>query len=283
MKTHINNAIRAATAKVDEIFLFNELLNYLNNNGTLSCFVKSVHAHAGFIDFQSNITGKVEKVEIADLMIINHNLTLGETRLCFVQAKYKKQNYRQFVSFAGDAIQWDLLSRRPTVTDTYKNGFPQDVLSFTKFKTITSYGLFYKDRSGLVDLLFTLPEHLHPRSRKKKTTLNFPGYYWCPSASCPGIDYQDEMISVCSMHGFESALLGGRIGAPISAAVRPYIGSLLRSMRLRNPHQAIETMLRSGDFQDDTSIENINNINALIIVSGEHHDSKQRDYPEPRA
>jgi len=268
MKQYINNAINFATQKVDEIFLFNQLIDYLNTSGIPACFARSVHAHAGFIDFHSAITNKVEKVEIADIMLINHNILKHETRLSFIQAKYKKQNYRKFVSFQGDAIQWDLLTRRPLIVDSYANGFPSNILSFAKHKTITSFGVFYKDRSGETDLLFTLPDHLHPTVRKKRTTLVFPGYYHCPSSSCPGIHAPDETISACQMHLFESSLLSGMIGAPIHSSIRSFIGSTLRSISSPTSRPIVTEVLRHMDLPIDEPGENRPHMNTIVLLTG---------------
>ena len=46
MKQQINQSIASAISKVDEIYLFTEMANYLNRGKTKSRFVKSVHAHA---------------------------------------------------------------------------------------------------------------------------------------------------------------------------------------------------------------------------------------------
>lgn len=268
MKQYINNAINHATQKVDEIFLFNQLIDYLNTSGIPACFAKSVHAHAGYIDFHSSISNKLEKVEIADVMLINHNVHKHETRLSFIQAKYKKQNYRKFVSFQGDAIQWDLLTRRPSIVDSYGNGFPSNVLSFAKHKTITSFGLFYKDRSGDIDLLFTLPDHLHPTARKKRTTLVFPGNYHCPSTSCPGIHAHDETISVCQMHLFENALLSGMIGAPIHSSIRNFIGSTLRSISSPASRPIVTEVLRHMDLPISEHRADLPHMNTIVVLTG---------------
>lgn len=271
MKKALNSTVASWNRTPSEIDLFTELMSSLNQNVSLSCFVKSVHSHAGFVDFQCELTNKMEKVEIADLQILNFNQSKHQLRLCFLQAKYKRHHYRKFITFAGDNYQRDLLSRRCAVVDTYQNGFPSNILSFTDYRTITSYGLFYRDKQGSIDLLFTLPEFLRPYSSVKKATrFQFPGSSRCPDPHCR-IAHPDETISICSIDGFESELINGNIGAPIDAGVDSYISTLLQSMYQRTGDPSI---LRFQGIVGDvlpSSSDGIsaapNNINTFLVVT----------------
>lgn len=268
MKNQLNEAIKTTTKKVDEIFLFSEMMNIFNNNSTRSCFVKSVHSHSGFIKYHSKITNDIKKLEIADLQILNYNKSKKELRLCFVQAKYKKSFYNtKFISFRGNAYQLELLRDRCDIIDAYNNGFPKNILNFTKYKTITSYGVFFTNRNNEVDFLFTLPEHLNASSNKVNTTISFRGYCICPNQNCTAGIQKNETISICSLDGFEKQVLIGNTGAPINHQLRPYISSLLNSIYKETGNDIAQEMMRYSDFRIDNSTPKVQYINTMLFIT----------------
>ena len=267
MKKQINAVISTTTKKVDEVFLFTELMNNLNNNNASSCFVKSVHSNAGYIDYFSTMTNSIKKIEIADLLIINHNTTKNETRICFLQAKYKKNSYKSFLSFNGDALQWELLRTKPDVIDTYNNGFPSDILNFTKYQTITSYGIFYKDVLNQVDLLFTLPEHLAPSKFQKRTTLKFNGTGNCPIHNCTKGVCPKETISICYLDGFENELYRGNIGAPLDMAKKKYVSRLLKTIHQNTENSFILRFSELSGIEFNEFTESAPYINTAILIT----------------
>lgn len=261
------NVVATKYQNPNEINLFEILMKQLNSSKTRTCYVKSVHAHAGFVNYNSLITGKIKKVEIADLQILNFNRARNELRMCFLQAKYKRSRYRNFISFPGDNYQLELMTLRCQIMDKYNNGFPQDILSFTSYQTITSYGLFFIDRSGEIEFLFTLPDHLHPSNRTKRTTtLLFSGKCFCPNVNCRMGVNVNETISICSMDGFEQQLQIGNIGAPVAHHTR-YVSSLLGSMYRRTNQSFIREFSSVAHIPIDDSSSSVNNIDTFLVIS----------------
>lgn len=107
MKNELNKAM-LGKPNVGEVDLFREMANQFNNNLIAKCtYVKEVHQRQ--VEFCSNITGKIEKRELGDLLLLTFDKAKRELRLCVLQAKYRKRAYRKFLSYSTDVFQWDLL------------------------------------------------------------------------------------------------------------------------------------------------------------------------------
>ena len=174
MKKYLNQRIATTDKNVDEKYLFCCIADYFNVVGCKSTFVEKVHQF--YIKYPSIFAGTLKKIEIADLQIVNHDISTNQTRLCFIQAKYKREQPRMLLDFEGNAFQWELLRNRPNIIDEYNNGFPEDILSFTNYKSISSFGIFYKDSEGKIDFLFSIPEKIEISQEKRKTSMNYSKY-----------------------------------------------------------------------------------------------------------
>lgn len=278
MKRRFNKNIVTTRMKLNEVNLFRQLATEFNTRFSRSTFVEETHSHKGFVEYDSRILGRRKVVEISDLLFITFNKALGEIRINFLQAKYQNKPYKKFISFKGNVFQRELLSEKPDVIDIHGLGFHRNILNFTNYKSITSYGVFYVDIKGEIDFLYTMPEYTLPRSFKTKngiTTFYFsPGPY-CPNASCTGGMWSDETISTCSLDVFASEVLNGRIGAPLTTTHMPYFRDLFASMLEIHPKnsviQEMNDYFRYGNFDDygndSDSSSNGYHPNTIIVIT----------------
>lgn len=92
--------------------------------------------------------------------------------------------------------------------------FPQNILSFTQYRSITAYGIFFKDLTHQIDMIYTIPDFLNPFDKKSKLY-----FYPIPLLLWP---YQEIPFTYCPEHIFSPTidhfvyhLLKGKVGAPI--------------------------------------------------------------------
>lgn len=281
MKTDFNNEIKA-TPVINEISLFRTMANGFNTNRSKGTFVEEVHGQKGFVEYYSNILGRIKKVEIADLMFITYNKSNREIRICFLQAKFKSKPCNGFLSFAGNIFQWELLSEKPDVSCKQGLHFPSNILNFAKgsYESITSYGVFYVDKAGEIDFLYTLPMHLNPYNLKVKrgiTPFYFrtPMPYKCPDITCRiGIN-RNEVISTCSMDIFHEQMLLGKIGAPINTSIQRYIKQMIIKMRDNEPRNPLLNEIAERINVEDFNGRDLENLggdgyyypHAIIIIT----------------
>lgn len=248
MKTKLNQKIQHSS-KTNEIALFQIMASLFNSNISQSTFVKETHGRKGFIEFYSEINKKSKIVEIADILLITYNKRKSELRICFLQAKYKKERYTRFLSFIGNAYQWELLTYKPGITDVYHLGYPPNILNFSNYESITAYGVFYVDILNEINFLYTIPKFIIPKNiYKEKTTMNFFGSPCrCPDEKCNWGIRTKETISTCSIDIFEEQVLAGNIGAPIKDfQTITFVNNLLLAM--------------GEDYKNNETIYNLINI-----------------------
>lgn len=217
MKNAINLAIKNVS-KINEIRIFRAMAKSLNEHHASAFFVKE--SHQCYVKYKSLSAGKLVQKEISDLVIVS---CLDQSvRLCFLQAKYHKKHLegKRFLDFEGDYFQWELLNHRPLIKNCgRKVVFPEDILSFTDYYSIGSFGVFYYDTESKIDMLYSVANLIIPKAvksdpKRAKTTLCFPG-----TSSCPLTGYKNqcerEMFSTCDLSQFEKGLLLHKVGAPI--------------------------------------------------------------------
>lgn len=227
-----------------EVDIFRAMAEKLRTNyprNTL--FIEETHGEKGMVKFQSlyyNAKQMIEK-EIADLLFIVYSAKNNEVKICFLQAKYHRKGF-PFPSFIGDKYQWDLLRHRYHIKSTK---FPKDILSFTNYKSITSYGVFFYDGFGRIDMIYAVPEFINPLGRK--TTLYFIPY--CPQWHTAPYEH----IFSCNIDCFTKYLLQGDIGAPIhtSSIFSWLLGILLRIKKItqdtNDNHKLINRLIQLCD------------------------------------
>jgi hypothetical protein len=246
MKNEINMAIKKIS-KVNEIRLFRAMAASLNNHNTSAFFVKE--SHQCYVKYKSLAANKTVKKEISDLVIVSY---LGQSvKLCFLQAKYHRNHLgrKRFLDFDGDYFQWELLNNRPVIENCgRKVVFPANILSFTDYDSIGSFGVFYYDAKGKIDMLYSVAKLIKPKAVKSdpknaKTTLCFPG----PS-SCPVIGYKNqderEVFSTCDLNQFENGLLCNKVGAPVdsNSEAASFIAGILSAAKNNYNNSALNTM-----------------------------------------
>ena len=165
MKNAFNTTLknRPKGQKVNEIYLFRLMASYLNRKAVRCTFVKQIHAKH-YVSYKSNILqGHSKIVELGDLQLFIYDISEKELRICTLQAKYEKNNFRYHPSIVLNVFQWELLKDRPFVQAVSKK-YPVrfNILNFNKaYKSISAYGIFFvENASGDVDFLYTIPEFL---------------------------------------------------------------------------------------------------------------------------
>ncbi|MCX5804075.1 MAG: hypothetical protein NTU69_11200 [Proteobacteria bacterium] len=238
MKNEINKAIKKIS-KPNEVRIFKAMAKSLTSRYASACFVKE--SHRCYVRYNSCAANKSVKREISDLVIVSY--LKNSVKLCFLQAKYHRTSIqgKRFLDFTGDYFQWELLNSRPKIENCgRKLCFPPNILSFTKYNSIGSFGVFYRDSKGKIDMLYSIAKLIKPKAVKcdpknAKATLCFPG-----TSSCPKIAYKNqserEMFSTCYINQFEKGLLLHKIGAPVNSnsEAASFIAGILTAAKSNN-------------------------------------------------
>lgn len=278
MKKTINAAVSSMT-KLNEVSIFRAMEKALNLR-TNAIFCQETHGHAGFVEYVSPNSSVPVVKEISDLMIVSYNKRKNEIRLCFLQAKFHKRAIQPFLRFHGDFFQWELLQNRPTIKNTKHTSFPPNILSFTNYKSISSFGVFYYDFGSQLDMLFTIPDLLSPQTIKTNksrpaTTLNFPGHGKCPCSSC-FTTLPNEIQTTCNLDMFMKMLLSGQVGAPINSdfQVQSFLRSMVNAVRKGQDFPLLDEIISSIEGYENTEFGGqIPNI--LFVKVGEEYENER--------
>lgn len=271
MKSDINDAIfKHNKLRFGEIFLFREMANSLNNI-TPTIFVQETHGRRGWVQFHSEITNSVRQKEISDLLIVCLNKPTNEIKISFLQAKYHRTTINPFLRFYGDYLQLELLKKRPVIHQNNFLGFPENILSFSNFRSLTSYGVFYHDTGSSIDMLYSVSDLLNQENLNRLVgSIIFPGNQECPKMNCFTAN-RKEMISTCNLDLFERGILSFQIGAPINSntMIEAYFKKLFKYI-ISNANGLNSSILSDllGDFvknTEDTENEIKGNPSMLII------------------
>lgn len=268
MKTEFNQNL-STLSTINEVELFRLMARIFNTGITKSSFVDEVHGQKGFVDYYSRFLGGIKKIEIADLLIITCNKRTNEMRICFLQAKLRRGNYRRFLTFGANLYQRELLKDKPNIIDTYNKGFPVNILNFSTYQSITSYGIFYFDSQGEMEFLYTLPKHIKRRNKNKYQTMDFFAGCHCPNINCTSGQMKYETISTCSMDMFANEVLACRIGAPIDSTVRPFVAKILKSISQNSTqdNDLVYDFIRRLDYIDDEQSNDNYYPNTILIMT----------------
>lgn len=272
-KQEFNDLIDKST-NINEVSLFRCMSDYFNAQSNIETAFFEVHQHKGFIDYHSEFTNLIKKIEIADLLIINYNVAKNETRICFVQAKYKREHLFNinFFPCRGNGFQWELLRRRCDIIDAYHKGFPQNILNFNReYLAITSFGIFYHDGNNKINFLYSIPERFSIASPRKETTLYYTGDILCPSHYCLTLSCVRETPFVETIDGFESALTEGNIGAPIikNTMIEQYIHNSLIAFSKITSNQLLYKIFNAININIENPAAETVPINTLVVYSGD--------------
>jgi len=168
MPTIVEDFIANAKFSDGEVNLFRKLASSISSQAKTT-FISETHGTICNVEFTS-IQGNIQCCEIADLLIVTLNKKRKRAKATFLQAK--KENESQWVTKAIDRDlsngcfdfscqydQWELLSFRPLINGVKKFNPPQKLLS-SMTPNISSYGVFFENTHGLLDLKYSIAEFI---------------------------------------------------------------------------------------------------------------------------
>lgn len=207
--------LNANIAKDSEVDLFRKLAKSIVKNSR-SVFVEETHGATKYNVSFALTTGASTRCEIADLLIVSRSKSAPFLRATFWQAKKQKSSRwvslgssDQHIDFKGQFNQWDLLSRRPSVSGIAPFHPPPDLLSSFDSASIGSFGVFY-ERASEIEVMHSIAEFVACGSPKAKhpilvanAFLERYSYMYCEAAVRPTLQH------------FLQALFSHQIGAPL--------------------------------------------------------------------
>lgn len=192
MKLELNKYIKHKP-DCGEIELFREVHNYLSRKH-ICIFIDETHQQ--YVRFTSPTTNCVKKKELSDLWVIAYSPQLKRARMTFLQAKFEKKTVSIPFNFKGDYFQYDLLSKRPKITDLSKFNFPEEILSGAMSDSVGSFGVFYFDSKGKIDFAFSIAADISFKKKARCRTRNKQLYF-------RGISYDHIEIRLAQHSGIE--------------------------------------------------------------------------------
>lgn len=236
MYKNLKQALNTDTERFGEVGLFRRMLEYFNGNPACTM----LETHQKYVKYDND-----KKCEISDLLIVNYSTMCKCMKLTFLQAKCAKRDGYGFLNgefkFILDTKQYQLLRERP-IMNPLNTGLNPNILHDASSPAITSYGVFYKNGSGM-DFGFEVTDWLRPTNGDMTTgsktcyfrdVLNHHGCYpwwkkhkrrcilksvhcsiplWCAKKPC----CRHDLFSTIDVNCFESAIANFEIGSPICA------------------------------------------------------------------
>lgn len=140
---------------------FNDAFDTLSKKG-YSIHSSVIHSYPSFtrfdvpLDFLDDNKSSIVIKELSDLMIIVYSPKQRIAKFTFMQNKVSRDKKIDLFSFKADIIQYYLLKRKPMIIDSVLQilNRNKNLLRKCTFESITSYGLFYKDGSGLYEMSY---------------------------------------------------------------------------------------------------------------------------------
>jgi hypothetical protein len=242
------NAYIASHKSFGEIELFREMQDVLKKK--YKCILIE-ETHQNYVSYTSPSVSSLVKKEISDLWIIAYSPKRKKSRMTFLQAKYKKRSHNNSptFTFAGDYFQYELLSTRPDIVNHNRFGFPTNILSFTNYHSIGTFGVFYYDSDNKLDMAYCIASHLLCKNKPVKKgrycnrQLEFPLLSTCQALFIASCSTKMELCSSLSVNIFVRSVLGLVVGAPIDN--NPDIQSFLSSF-----FQTLNKTLNNNVVQD---------------------------------
>ena len=273
---------------INEICLFRHLNWYLNKR-TKSVFASELHGHKGFVEFLPTGFSTPVIKEIADLQIICFDPISRSFKLSFLQAKYhtKINKLNVISSFAGDALQWELLHNRPTVKQASKTKFPANILSHSCYDSIAGFGVFFNVPS-CINMFFSAANLITPHNSNYTRKLCKRTLYSKTPNQFLNMDLFNpskiETLACRTVCGYVESLITFKIGSPFQnePSIVAYISNLLslitQSPDIEGSPDLALTMLESlntGDSQND--FNNKGYMNTLLIESNSSIEKERRN------
>ncbi len=215
-----------------EIHLFRKMSDILSANYD-TLFIRETHQRR--ISYHSETINHEASRELSDLWIIAYSPRQKRVRTTYLQAKYHRKNILPHGVFKGDYFQYELLAHRPILLHGGAMNFPLDVLSGSCCDSVGSYGIFYIEDDGFLNLAYCCASNLsfveQPTTYGQfSINLSFPddpqGIKFCKCFTCAEFNYTFEIDT------FTDHLLQLHIGEEL---VYNYPGLIfLRNFFMRN-------------------------------------------------
>lgn len=261
---------RVASHADGEVALFKKLAKILACNYNVT-FIKETHQD--YVSFYSETLSTKVKREISDLWIIMYSPIKRQARMTFLQAKYQPNDWWRSnrFSFKGDFFQHELLSTRPQIESVQ---FPDNILSYTSNSSIGSFGVFYHDSFGDIDLAFASADSIQctaripTTSRSAKRTMEFPDIGM--------LDFLVKKENECSLtatlsiNSFTSALLNLMIGADIliDRTILSFVSKSLKYCAINNPEvKDFLNFIEGLDIRINDNVRGADNIPNIILIN----------------
>ncbi len=246
--------------------------NEINYFRTVLCYFKS-KTNCKILETHQNYVRQLpsnKRCEISDLLIISYSHRLHQAKINFLQAKlasFKDANLGlvssphgiDYFKFKLDSTQYRLLKDLPYINPG-KTGLPSNILFDACTESITSYGVFYKEKDDKINMAYEITSLLQPVDPSNvnigsgsklcyfNTTSDSHGRKRRNKCYCPTSIGQYDVLSTLSANKFESALLNFQIGSPVCFKMAADIGNMLNTVCI-SPSESIEDFL---DFIKNT-------------------------------
>jgi hypothetical protein len=229
----------AASLAQREIPLFRALAHSLCH-ASGGFHVEEYHGNAHQVDFQGD--GKHSRpnalCELSDLLILVYSPTAQTARFTYLQAKSERGTVGNpnVHAFNANLEQWDLLSRKPTISGHGKFNPPGDLLSGAQLASIGSFGIFYRNRARGTEMAYASGDCLSPTAihalRRGKVALQ-------GASIIRKVHGLPERTFLTSNYEFARDLFGLRIGEPLLVRGTPsstpggrWMAEILRSQTI---------------------------------------------------
>ena len=235
----------------DEESFFNAFIDYFNGQLYSKVYARKTHGYrikfVPSLFYQQLWNFSTVKKEISDVFVIAFSLQKHMIRMTHLQAKYLREAHisTKPFTFELDTGQFYMLSNRLEILDN-KGLYPPTILSHPLLSdSIASYGVFYSDANGDMDMAFELASLIKPidlepypaatcsKEHVFATTTDLLGYLnhkgvqpcWsCPvTQQCPTCpqphaccnSYCYELLSTLSIDKFEQELYDMHVGTRV--------------------------------------------------------------------
>ena len=239
-----------------EVELFRKLATAIEK-GSSSIYVEETHG-AVKCNVEFDLTAGIKtRCEIADLLIISRSNFSPFYRATFWQAKKQVKTKwvahgttDRHVDFNGQFNQWDLLSRRPTISGVSPFKPPKDLLTSFDSGSIGSFGVFY-ERASKIELVHSVAKFISCGSPKAKHSTMVANAFIEPYFNMGG-----EILVKTELETFLNALLAHQVGAPLNLSIQAHkwLLAYARSKALATREEISKAFF---DAIDDAEIEDV--------------------------
>lgn len=301
LKEHLNNAkavsLKDPEANFGEVEMFESMLEWFKGNS--KCSVAELHKKqvANGVDSKA----KDMTCEISDLMTICYSPKCNCAKIQFLQAKYcedAKKNNR--FTFNANSRQYRLLKDCPYITPK-RTHLPSDILVHSCSPAITSYGVFYQDDNGELNMAYEItkmlvPEHpeqmtfdLKGRSCSFETLEDVYGRLWWNTdcwwphcsilcrAECDRECFGHDLISTLELNSYTENLLNFRVGSIICGDKLSALANGLAKLYAKNKNRfsgkdfaGFIDRYKNNELSDDEDRESyfaVNEPNAILLIN----------------